>query len=170
VLVRISVLSAFLALIVIAAGCGGGGSSSSSSSAANSKAAFIEEADGQCSGFQKERQPIEEEIEAIEGSADPESPKNLRRLGELLDEVIAAAEVELESIRELEPPPADEATIEKMLDTAQEGNGLGSEAAEALEEGETSEFSELSKGIEAANNRARGMAESYGLKVCGQAP
>ena len=57
-----------------------------------------------------------------------------------------------------------------MLDTAQEGNGLGSEAADGLEEGETAGFSELAREIEAANNRAKGMAESYGLKVCGQAP
>jgi hypothetical protein len=86
-----------------------------------------------------------------------------------LKEAVADAEVELESIGELEPPPADEATIEKMLDTAQEGNSLGVEAAEALEEGETSRFGELAKEVEAVNNRAKGIAEGYGLKVCGQA-
>jgi len=177
VLVRISALSAFLILVLIAAGCGGGGSSSnerssgqSSGSGDGSKTAFIDEADSVCTGYQAERQPIEVEIKAIEDSANPESPQNLRRLGELLDQVIAAAEVELGSLRELEPPQADEATIETMLDTAQEANGLGTEAAEALEEGETSAFSKLAKEIEAANDRAKSIAESYGLKVCGQAP
>lgn len=167
VFVRLSVLSAFLVLLVVAAGCGGGGSSSSST---NSKAAFIEEADARCSDYQAERQPIEEELEAIEQSANPESPKNLLRLGELLNEAIAAAEVEVESIRELEPPPADQATIGKMLDTAQEANGVGAEAGEALEVGDTSRFGELAKELEAVNNRAKGMAEGYGLKVCAQAP
>ena len=80
------------------------------------------------------------------------------------------AEGELESLRELEPPQADRATIGTMLDTAQKANGLGGEAAAALEAGETSEFGGLAKEIEALNNRAKGMAEGYGLKVCGQAP
>jgi hypothetical protein len=178
VLARLSVLSAFLVLLAIVAGCGGGGSSSVETSsgqppesAGSSKAAFfIEEADARCSDYQAERQPLEVEIEAIERSANPESPKNLLRLGELLNEAIAAAEVELGSIRELEPPQADEATIEKMLATAQEANDLGTEAGEALEAGDTSRFGELAKELEAINNRAKGIAEGYGLKVCGQAP
>ena len=57
-----------------------------------------------------------------------------------------------------------------MLDAAQEGNGLGAEAGKALEEGRTSGFGKRAKQIEAANNRAKAIAESYGFKVCGQAP
>jgi hypothetical protein len=177
-LVRISVLSAFLVLLVIASGCGGGGSSAVETSSGNPgaesaqypKQAFITEADGLCSDFQAKSKPIRNEIESIERSANPESPQNLVRLGELLNESIAAAEANLESIRELEPPKADEATIEKMLNSAQEGNGLGAEAGKALEEGETSGFGRRAKKIEAANDRAKAIAESYGFKVCGQAP
>jgi hypothetical protein len=178
VVVRVSVLSPFLVLIVIAAGCGGGGSSSAETSsgypgaqsAQYPKEAFIAEADGLCSDFQAKAQPIRNEIETIERSANPESPQNLVRLGELLNKSIAEAEANLLSIRELEPPEADEATIEKMLNSAQEGNGLGAEAGNALEEGKTSGFGKRAKEIEAANNRAKAIAESYGFKVCGQAP
>ncbi len=175
-LVRISVLSVLLVLTAIVAGCGGGGSSSVETSsgypppdsAKIEKAEFIEAADAACSDYQAKRQPIKGEIEAIEGSANPESPKSVVRLGELLKEVIAAADVELESIRELEPPPGDEATIGKMLELAQEDNDLGGEVAGALEEGETSRVGELSSEVEAVANRAKGIAEGYGLKVCGQ--
>ena len=177
-LARLSIFFAFLALIAIVAGCGGGGSSSVETSSGHPpgqsaefpKEAFIAEADAVCSDYQAKRQPIRDEIEAIENSANPESPKHVVQLGELLKQVIVAAEIELESIRELEPPQADDAIIKKMLDTAAKGNGLGVEAADALEEGETSRFGELAKEIEAVNNRAKGMAEGYGLRVCGQAP
>jgi len=178
VLARLSVLCAFLALIVVVAACGGGGSSSTvevnsgrqPEGPETEKEDFIAEADAQCSDYQAKRKPIEGEIEAIEVSANPESPKNLVALGGLLHKAIEAAEVELESLRELQPPQADEATVEKMLGTAEEGNGLGAEAADALEEGELSRFGELGKEVQAVNNRAKGIAESYGLKVCGQAP
>jgi hypothetical protein len=178
-LVRLSVLSAVLVLLVIVAGCGGGGSSSSTVEVSPGdqaegrgieKAEFIKEADGLCSDFQAKSKPIRNEIETIERSANPESPQNLVRLGELLNKSIGEAEANLESIRELEPPEADEATIEEMLNSAQEGNGLGSEAGNALEEGNISGFGKRAKEIEAANNRAKAIAESYGFKVCGQAP
>jgi predicted P-loop ATPase len=174
-LVRISVLSALLVLTAIVAGCGGGGSSSVETnsghppdSAKIEKTEFIEAADAACSDYQAKRQPIKGEIEAIEGSANPESPKNVVRIGELLKEVVAAADVELESIRELEPPSGDEATIGKMLELAQEDNDLGGEVAGALEEGETSRVGKLTNEVEAVANRAKGIAEGYGLKVCGQ--
>jgi hypothetical protein len=176
VLVRISTAVACLA--VIAAGCGGGGSSSVETSSGYPPGAsvefpkqrFIQEADALCSDYQAQAEPIRGEIEAIEQSSNPESPKSEVRLGELLRDAVAKAEAELESIRELEPPKADALTIQTMLDTAQEGNGSADEYAEALEEGETSRFGDLGKETETANNRAKGIAEGYGLKVCGQAP
>jgi hypothetical protein len=173
--VRPLAVLAALALIVVVAGCGGGGSSSGETgsgrpprSAATEKADFIGEADAVCSEYQAKRGPIKEEIEAIEGSANPESPKNVVRLGGLLKEAIVAANVELESIRELQPPPGDEPTIEKMVELAQEDNDLGGEVADALEEGETALLSELTSEVKAVANRAKGIAEGYGLKVCGQ--
>jgi hypothetical protein len=80
------------------------------------------------------------------------------------------AESELESIRELGVPQGDEATIEKLLDTAEEGNALVGEGAAALEEGDTQRFGELAAEGEAINHRATKLAENYGLKVCGQSP
>lgn len=171
-----SVLCAFLVLIVVVVGCGGGGSSTegtTSNQATGSsevdKATFIEEADAVCSEYQAEVAPIKGELEALEKVAEPESAENEAKLGGLLNEALADAEVELESIRELEVPQGDEATIEKMLGTAEEGNGVAGEGATALEEGDTQRFGELVTEGEAINSRATKMAEGYGLKVCGQA-
>jgi hypothetical protein len=174
---RLSFLFAFLALIAAVAGCGGGGSSTDETrpaeapaqSSEGAKEAFIEEADALCSDYQAKVAPIKAELEELEGEAEPESPENELALGEVLGEAIAEAEAELEALRELEPPPGDSATIEKMLGTAEEGNALGTEAAAALEEGDTSRFAELSKSVQSTNGRATRIAESYGFKVCGQA-
>lgn len=168
-LARLSILGAVLALIVIVAGCGGGGSSTAGTSEVT-RATFIEEADAQCSSYQVQVAPIKAELEALEKVAEPESPQNEKQLGELLNEAREDAESELESIRELEVPAGDEATIERLLDTAEEGNTLAGEGATALEEGDTQRFGELASEGEAINQRATKMAESYGLKVCGQAP
>jgi hypothetical protein len=180
VLARLSVLCAFLVLIVVAAGCGGGGSSSSSSSGTTSshanqsggatKAAFIKEADAVCTRYQAERQPIADEMQSLETVAEPENPANLTKLGKLLSKALGAAEVELESIRELEVPAGDEATIEKLFGTAEKGNRLVAEGAAALEEGDLKRFGELVGEGEAINAQATKLAEGYGLKVCGQTP
>lgn len=163
-------------MILVAAGCGGGASSTGGSSSEptresgpSTKAAFIEEADAECSNYQAQVAPIKAALEELENVPDPESPQNEKKLGEGLNEAIAAAEGELESLRALQPPPNDAATIEKMLDTAEQGNAIGTEAAAALEAGDTKRFGELAKEVEATNNRAKGMAERYGLEVCGQA-
>jgi hypothetical protein len=177
VLARLSVLSAFLVLLLVAAGCGGGGSSSVETSSGHPpesaetvKAAFIAQADALCTDDHAKSAPIRAEIEKIEASGNPESPPNEARLGELLKQAIGAAEVEVEAIRELETPPADQATIGKMLDAAGEGSGLGRKTATALEEGDEARFVELAQEDEAINNRVRGIAEGYGFKVCGQEP
>jgi hypothetical protein len=169
VLARVSVLCAFLALIVVVAGCGGGGSSTEETNEIT-KASFIEEADSQCGEYQAEVAPIKIELEALEKVAEPESPENEKQIGELLREAGGYAESELESIRELGVPQGDEATIEKLLDTAEEGNALVGEGAAALEEGDTQRFGELAAEGEAINHRATKLAENYGLKVCGQSP
>jgi hypothetical protein len=173
VLVRLTAFFAWLAAAALIVGCGGGSSGGTTAGGAPessgvTKAGFIEEADAVCAEYQSEVAPIKAELEAREKVPDPESPQNEKKLGELLNQAIADAEGQLESIHELGPPKADAATIEKMLDTAGEGNALGLEAAAALEAGETARFGELAKEVEATNNRAKGMAEAYGFKVCGQ--
>jgi hypothetical protein len=179
VFVRLAVILASLALIAAVAGCGGGGSSSSATTSTTSgqteesggvsKATFIKEGDAICTEYQAEVAPIKAELEELEGVKEPESPANLKKLGGLLNEALAGAETELESLRGLEPPAADEATIEKMVDTAEEGNGLAGEGASALEEGDVQRFGALVGEGEAINARATKLAESYGFKVCGQA-
>ena len=165
-------LCAFVVVGVVV-GCGGGGSSSSSSSerassGARSKAEFIDQADAVCTESQAETAPLRKEAEAIEGSSDPESPKNLRRLAEILRQAGVNAEKEYAELRELQPPVGDEKVIDSMLGKAEEAATYSLNGAEALEEGELTEFSGIVGTAGLLNERAKAMAESYGFEVCGQ--
>jgi hypothetical protein len=156
-------------------GCGGSSSSSpsgttaSSSSGESSKADYVMAADAVCTEYQGDTAPLRKEAEEIEESANPESPKNLVRLAEILQEADVRAEREYTALKELEPPAADQSLIESMLGKAEEAAVDDGDGAEALEEGELSKFSEIEKEAAPLNTQAKGMAEGYGFKVCGQA-
>jgi hypothetical protein len=160
-----------LAVVGILAGCGGGGSSSSSereSSGALSKTEFIAQADAVCTESQKETAPLRKEAEKIEGSSNPESPKNLASLAEVLEQAGVNAQKEYAELRELRPPAGDEKVIDSMLGKAEEAAAYSLKAAEALEEDELTEFSGIVGTAAPLNERAKAMAEGYGFKVCGQ--
>ena len=172
---RLLGISVLLIALVSVAGCGGGSSTSPGSTAETSagggeptKAEFIEQADAICTSNHGDTDSLEKEAAEIEKSANPESPKNLLRLADILREASESAESEYQELRELEPPAADEATVDAMFSKAEEGKTFALEAAEALEEGETSKFSELLKKAEPVDTSAKGMAEGYGFKVCGK--
>jgi hypothetical protein len=170
----IAVIVAALAVVGLVVGCGGGGSSSSSSSSTASssepsKAEYIETADAVCTRYQGDTAPLREEAEEIEGSANPESPKNLVRLAEILREADAIADKEYAALKEMEPPKADKALIDSMIGKAEYAETIGREGAEALEEGDLSKFSEILKQTAPLNSQAKAMAVGYGFKVCGQA-
>jgi len=172
---RTALVLGAVAVVAFVAGCGGGGSSTSASSGATSssgstsKAAYIQSADAVCTGYQGDIAPLRKEAEAIEGSTNPESPKNLVRLAGILREADAIAEKEYAALKEVEPPSADEALIDSMLGKAEEAESDSREGAEALEEGDLSKFSEILEQTAPLNSQAKGMAEGYGFKVCGQA-
>jgi hypothetical protein len=173
---RIALVAAVLAVVAFVVGCGGGGSSASSSSSGTtsssgepSKAAYIESADAVCTEYQGDTAQLRKEAEEIEGSANPESPKNLVRLAEILREADAIAEKEYAALKEVEPPSADKALIDSMIGKSEKAESESREGAEALEEGDLSKFSEILDQAAPLNKQAKGMAEGYGFKVCGQA-
>ncbi|HJZ35245.1 MAG TPA: hypothetical protein VJ204_03140 [Solirubrobacterales bacterium] len=175
---RIAPVVAALVVVALVVGCGRGGSSSSSSASPSgttsssgepSKAAYIESADAVCAEYQGDTAALRKEAEEIEGSANPESPKNLARFAEILREADAFAEKEYAAPKKVEPPSADKALIESMVGKSEEAESESREAAEALEEGDLSKFSEILKQTAPLNIQAQGMAEGYGFKVCGQA-
>ncbi len=173
---RVAIAAGALGFLVLAvAACGGGGSSSSSSSASEgsgsgavTKAAYIEEADAVCAEGKEKMAPFEAEGRELEEVAEPESPQNLAKLAELLRGAAVQAEVEYEKLRELEPPAADEERIDAMIGKSEEGEELGLEGAEYLEEEELEGFSETAAEAKKADTAAKSMAQSYGFKVCGQ--
>jgi ABC-type Fe3+-hydroxamate transport system substrate-binding protein len=170
---RISFVLAAIAVLALLAGCGGGGSSSSSSSQASSggssKAEYVKAADAVCTEYQGTTQPMREEVKEIEASSNPESPDNLKRLGQILQKADSTAEQEYEALHEVEAPSADQATIDAMIGKAEKAVGESRESAEALEAGDLTKFSQILKEAAPLNAQARKMAIAYGFKVCGQA-
>jgi hypothetical protein len=168
-------LSGLLLLIVVAAvallGCGGGGSSSSGSTGSAgggelTKAELISKGDQICTETQEKTDPIKQEFEEVfEGG---ETQKALVEGAEIFRKAVPLVGAEAEALRELEPPSADAATINKMLDDLEESSEPLEGMAAAVEGDEEAKLKGVEKEIEGPNRRATAIAKAYGFKVCGE--
>ena len=150
----IAMLAGALAIAVVV-GCGGGSDSSSDSSSLT-KAEFIKQADAICA---KGGELLNKEVEDFgeENDIDPNKTTKEQQ-EELITEIVAAnVQSQVDEIRTLGAPSGDEAQVETMLDTVEEG----------VEELESKPNLFLNK---KTNPLTRGsdLADKYGLKVCGQ--
>jgi hypothetical protein len=77
-------------------------------------------------------------------------------------------EGEYAKIRELEAAKGDESVIDSMLSKGEEDVQISTKLADAMEEGEGSTIESLAEEAQSLSQTAKGMAQGYGLKVCGQ--
>jgi ABC-type glycerol-3-phosphate transport system substrate-binding protein len=154
----IAMLAAVLAVAVVAAGCGGSDDSSSATTetaAALSKAEFIKQADAICT---KGNESIETEANefAEENNVNTKKPKRAQQEEVIIDVVAPGVRRQGEEIAELGAPSGDEEEIDAIVAAVEEG-------ADELEE-------DPGLLISGKNPLAKGskMADSYGLKVCGE--
>lgn len=170
---RLLLWATLFGVVLLAAGCGGSSGGDTGEETAGdqaesiSKSEWIEQADAICTTEQEEEKPIEAELEAEGEKA--ETADQLKKLGGITRELLALVDKETEDIRALPVPAGDEATIETMLDKVQSAVPLGEEFADALESGDVAEIERTSQKLEKNSESAKGMAQSYGLKVCGSA-
>jgi hypothetical protein len=155
----------------VLAGCGGGSSSSSVSTEASgggelSKSDYIAAGDAVCTETKEKAKPFKEEIaEAAEG---PETPTMIVEVANLAKKAVPIEEEEVEELQELEPPSEDTDAIQTMLGYVEEANESTLPIAEALAEGENAKVEEIEREEEKADLKAKGIAQGYGFKVCGQ--
>jgi hypothetical protein len=127
--------------------CGGGGDRLT-------KMEYIAAADAIC----------EEANRALEELGEPGS------LTELADYAPKASEIvgdQLERLRDLRPPEAGEALIDKALDLSEQQNDLAQEIGEAAAAGDAERAGELLGQIRPLDEEANQIARDYGLQVCG---
>jgi hypothetical protein len=181
----IGALVAALALTMLGllAGCGGSsgsGSSSGTSSAPGatktvtveaeqplSKAAWIAAADGICTAAKEGDQGSDFDREYREAEEAPESAENREHVANLLREKIDSERPGYEELRALKPPPADAEIVSKILSTAEANLAAGEQLADAIEGNELGKIETVAEQVKETSATAKGLAQGYGLKVCG---
>jgi hypothetical protein len=142
---RVAVVSAGFAALGLAA-CGGG--------ERLTKAEFIAAADAIC----------EQATRALDELEEPDSLEKLADYAPRASEIVAD---QLERLRELRPPEADEGLIDRALDLSEQQNELAEEVGEAAAAGDRERAGELVGQIQPLDEEANHIAQEYGFDVCG---
>ena len=150
----IAVLAAAAAILVIAAGCGGGSDSSSDSSSVT-KAQFVKEADAICVKGDKQNEKEFEEFAKEHNLSEGKEPSKEVQEEAVQDLVVPGVRQQIEEIDDLAVPSGDEAKIEEVVSSVEEG-------LEELEEDPTLLF----KGKNPLGKGSK-LAREYGMVKCG---
>lgn len=128
------------------------------------KAEWIAEADEICDEFDNDQ--YNEELDELR--EEPLTEESAKQVAEIMrEEGLEVTFAELEALRGLQPPPEDQATIQNMLRSLESGAHAAESFADAFEELDASSYERSSDEVTEAVARARGIAQGYGLKVCG---
>jgi hypothetical protein len=133
----------------VAAGCGGGGEGERLS-----KQEYIAQADAICAD-------ANEDLDALA------TPQTNAEAADVTEDAIAISERQLESLRALRPPEADEATLNEAYDLLDQQLALGRELVDALRANDEAKGRELLDQGAGLNDQADAIAQEYGLQVCG---
>jgi hypothetical protein len=162
---------AFSVLLVgLLAGCGGGGSGSSTDgevdehpSTGLTKAEWIVAADAICRESRADTEEIKSRYEDLTFS----TPREQVEGAELLREFVPKQEEETAQLRELPLPSDGEEILDSMISKVEDTGAIVGKVAAALKDGERSELEDLGSELSQENETAKGMAQGYGLEVCG---
>jgi hypothetical protein len=149
----VAALAVFTAC-VLAAGCGRDENGEGAEAQRLSKADFIAQADAVC----------KEANDRIDALPEPQSTDQLADLGQ---QVIDIGQEELDRLRVLRPPAADEATINGAYDLIEQQLGVAADLVDAARDGELGQVQQLLDQGEQLNEQADRIASDYGLEECG---
>jgi hypothetical protein len=146
---------AVLAACLLAAACGSNdGANGDTQSARLTKEEYIAQADAIC-------QEANAEIDAV---PEPESTEELAEYGE---QVVEIGREQLDRLRALRPPEADEETINGAYDLLDQQLAIADDLIAAAREGDLEQVQELLAQGEQLNEQADQIANDYGLTECG---
>jgi hypothetical protein len=129
------------------------------------KAEWIAKADAICAATKEETAPLKAEANALKEA--PENASTYQKLAEVLKAGTASIPKETAALRALEPPSGDQEIIQKMIGTVEANATLGDSMADALENSDLERFEALNEQAKENTTKAKGLAQGYGLKVCG---
>jgi len=150
---RSLLLCTTLAASAVGAGCGGGGSGGGGGGI--TKAEFVKRADAVCA----------------KASADVNAlgtPKSIRDLGRLSDKAKGIAAKEVADVRALGAPKGDETQVRAMLAAVERSIAVIGRVAEAAKAGNSAKVQQILTEAQTDTERARRLAQAYGLKRCAQ--
>jgi protein-tyrosine-phosphatase len=149
-------LIAVAAVCVLAAACGSddNGSGATAESQRLTKEEYIAQADAIC-------QEADAKIDAV---PEPQSTEELAEYGE---QVVEVGQEQLDRLRALRPPQADETTINEAYDLIEQQLAIANDLVDAAREGELEQVQELLAQGEQLNDQADQIAADYGLTECG---
>ena len=147
-----------IALVVaclFAAACGSDESSNADGGAERlTKEEYIAQADAIC----------QEANAAIEAVPEPQSAEELAEYGE---QVVEIGQDQLDRLRALRPPAADEATINGAYDLIEQQLAIANDVVAAARDNDLEQVQELLAQGEQLNDQADQIARDYGLTECG---
>ncbi len=164
-----------LLLVVLASACGGDGgegegeaapTTTTTTAASAAKQRFIEEGDEVCGEAQEALGEIFVRLQEIEESDAPEAQK-LPRLARVFGDEIELIDTFRDRFAALEPPPGDEAEMERFLSSLEEGATFLGSIRDALAEGDSDRATDLLPEYAEAVDEGNALARDYGFKVCG---
>jgi hypothetical protein len=146
-----AVMLAALATMLVAAGCGG---DDDGDGEALSKEEFIAQGDENCAEADQELEAAEREtFGGLEQGQQPD-PEQIEQFA--TEELVPNIQGQVDHLRELNPPEADEERIDEILDTAQEGLDEIEDDPSALQAGSPTGLDEAGQQL-----------QEYGFEECG---
>jgi hypothetical protein len=165
-------VKAFLTVLLVSpalalAACGGGGSTSTvttttaaGASASLSKSDYIKQADAICADYQARAHPLDQKANSELQSGDYQAA------AQTFQQELDLAREEVQKVRALSEPEADQATLDKMFAKLDEGYGIVQRAADSLKQDDVQSFVKIGQtGVQPASE-AKGIAQAYGFQAC----
>jgi hypothetical protein len=169
---------AVLAAAAALGGCGGTGAARTASTAAPAttgstpttpadpaKAAYIAQADAVCRDLRASLTPLQAQARTV--AAEGDTPQGFAVAGAVSRRVAALEQAELTRLRGLRAPAGDGVVVASYLAQGQQAvAGVGLLAA-AFAKGDETAIAAAEANVARTAARAKGLAQGYGLKVCG---
>lgn len=162
---RLVCVLCLVAAALLVAACGNDSGSGNQSpdetpAGAATKSDFVAQADRICRTRNKQIDALNKQLDAVD-QGDYEGAAAVYKKGQRI------TEVGLAQLRTLEPPPRDRAAVAKWTAALDVQLVLSGRLVRAIERQDDETISVLTDEIERAKEKAHGIAQGYGLKVCG---